>query len=1019
MASYLPSVTDTLPELPLYQPNMGFFQQMLQRKSAQYEQGYSQVKSAYDSILNAPLSDQANIATRDEYVRQAKDKLKNLASVDLSQQENVDSANGVFAPFWEDNMLLMDSAFTKSTQEEMQKGMRLRDSKNKEDRDQYSDIAMQYLANGLEPLKNAGRNPDAYKNLEKRRFTPFVNEKEYWNTQAKNMNFEVNWSDPSGPYLINTKNGQRAEQSFRAFAEGMISPQMENQYKVIGTVEKEGRIKQVKAQFPGVNDKQALEYIAKDVITDVRKNYKTALTGLTDESATVQSKLDAFVTLGKTTPLTAAQENRYRELADYQDKLAEQIKAKTKEFEGVADDSGANAIEVHNNIVDNPDYYFTKLSRSRSINNWAAAASSNTSKKVEINPVWKEQNDVAYQQQTLNLQNRRENREDAQFDFEQEKFEWTKLHPTKSGSGSEGSTDANGNYTPSASELDRANVLGAGTTDVTRAGSALDIYQGRQNQRLAVADDAIYSMEGLGNIAAKLPGVNTQDVVNYFSAMKRGEQGRRVNPEYTTDLTPEEKASKSVIDQALKGKTGISITGPGTLKNAMLAYSQQYFKDKTSDGGTGLSQEDIVSFVQYNTGTQARNEFNELEKKRKELVQNQLMANTDPKIQRMVVTRPDGSKDFVNGTDVGKAVGGINFQNAKISASELGKAFLDNRLEVEPTGNPYGDTNANLFNRTIRIGDKQLVVNPAEYNAFQMKRQQLAERYGNPIEFVQSVRKFNEGIVPNLPEYNNQTGKMGVNFQYQMDGKITKGGTERGTRLVQEIAQAGNRGEMWIDGEMSKDKEIISAITGIGNLAEKDLEQVFSNVIYKTVGVNGRPSLQVTVAPINDNNKTLIGETKLKDVANKTIEIEIASGATGPTLRQLPNNEGNYIYSSLLRGKSLKSDPMMDSANFSYTIIPDNTDNPTKAYVDIKRKQFNTKTGKYDEVAIPRTTIPFFGAEKKTPDELVNALYANFAAHLQANKASEEAFKKQATQTGSVRTIDQIDAERAAAKIGQ
>src|SRR4051812_19976960 len=140
MSTFIPNVTDQIPDLPLYQPNFGFYQQMMQRKNQQYEQGYSQVRSAYDSILNAPLTNTQNIAARDGYLKQAQQQLKNLSSVDLSLQQNVDAADNVFAPFWQDDKMLTDRAFTSYANQEMQKGFRLRDSQKKEDRDQYSDV---------------------------------------------------------------------------------------------------------------------------------------------------------------------------------------------------------------------------------------------------------------------------------------------------------------------------------------------------------------------------------------------------------------------------------------------------------------------------------------------------------------------------------------------------------------------------------------------------------------------------------------------------------------------------------------------------------------------------------------------------------------------------------------------------------------------------------------------------------------------------------------------------------------
>ncbi len=997
MSTFIPSLTDSIPQLEQYKPNIGFFQQQLQRKSQQYEQGYSQVKSAYDSILNAPLSDEANVATRETYLKQAQDNLKNLSSVDLSNQSNVDQANNVFAPFWQDQFLLKDATFTKSIQGEMARGMQLRDSKDKDQRDQYSEVAMQYLANGLDKLKTAGRSEDVYNKLEKRRFVPFVNEKEYWNKQADLLKFEINWSDPSGPYLINTKNGQRAEQSFRSFAEGMVSPQMEDMYRVIGTVEKEARVKQIKSRFPGTTDDQALGLIGQDVLKDVRGNYTKAITGLSDEYQTSQTKLEEFQKSLGDKPTTPDQENKIKDLRDYQTLLKDQLSKKQKEYDDIKNDNSQNAIDVHNNIVSNPDYYFSKLAKQRSVNNWATAAASNQSRKVEINPVWKEQNDVFYKQEDLKLKNRELTDKELQFEFDKTHDKKYVGKGTGDGSSAGGTIDAEGNYIPSKDEQERGIVLGAGSTDVTQVGSALDLFNKRQQERLATADDAVYSMEGLGRIITNLPGVSQQDVVTLFSNIKRIKLDKLANPDSTDgNVDKETQESYQKISKALREKTGVNITGPNSIREGIIAYAKQYFDDKSKDGGSTLTPDDIGSLIKYNAGATAQTEYLALETKKKELFQKNLMASTDPKINKMTVIRSDGKKDLVNSSDLAKdisnlAVIDVHGKRVNFSANEIAKAFIDNKIQNNIHAS--GVVGNGDYAGTIQIGNRMVDLTFGEYDKISKTESKLKSKYGDPKEFNRAVTKFAAETIPNLPEYNNQTGKMGVDFLYGMDGKVTKGGTERATRIVQEITQAGNRDGIYIDGELSKDTNKIDAITAIGSLGEKELEKYFSAVKYKTVGINGTPSVQLTLSPEKSNSKEKIAGTNISDLGDiKTIEIPIAPNAQGSTLNSLPKNEGSYIYQSILRGKTMKSDPIMTAAGFDYTIQPDDTRNPTKAYVTINRKLFNKDTGKYETK--PTTgTIDFFGANKKTPDELVGELYNMFQVHLTENKVNQAQYQ--------------------------
>lgn len=83
--------------------------------------------------------------------------MKNLSSVDLSLPENLTNADGVFAPFWEGEMMLQDASLTKYYNSEIGKALATWDAPDEKVRSQYSDVAVRYLQNGLEKLQGAGR----------------------------------------------------------------------------------------------------------------------------------------------------------------------------------------------------------------------------------------------------------------------------------------------------------------------------------------------------------------------------------------------------------------------------------------------------------------------------------------------------------------------------------------------------------------------------------------------------------------------------------------------------------------------------------------------------------------------------------------------------------------------------------------------------------------------------------------------------------------------------------------------
>ena len=51
MATYLPGVTDYIPQVQPWSPDFNFYQNVLERKQQQYDTGWEKVNNIYSSIL--------------------------------------------------------------------------------------------------------------------------------------------------------------------------------------------------------------------------------------------------------------------------------------------------------------------------------------------------------------------------------------------------------------------------------------------------------------------------------------------------------------------------------------------------------------------------------------------------------------------------------------------------------------------------------------------------------------------------------------------------------------------------------------------------------------------------------------------------------------------------------------------------------------------------------------------------------------------------------------------------------
>lgn len=1038
MASYIPNLTDSIPDLPMYKPDLGFFSRMVQRRSGMYEQGYNQVKSAYDSILNAPLTNSDNIQTRDTYLKQAQDQLKNLSSVDLSMPQNVDAANNVFAPFWQDDKLLKDASLTKYAQSEMQRGFSLRDSKDPKDREQYSDVAMQYLSNGLDKMKNLSRDDNsAWNNLEKRSFTPFVNKNEVWAKAAKDAGFEVNFSDVTGQFIVNTKNGPMSQQAWKAFAEANTTQQMRDMDRVKGIVENEQSIKNVKKQNPQLSDSEAEQFVAQDYLKDMRQHAQEGLDGVTSEIKNTQAKLDQFKVIKNITP---AQKNRIVELSDYLDNLQGSngseglLQQKQKIYNSLKTDQAQGAVDLVNQITSHPEYYFANLSHQRDVNNWAAGQSANYSRKVEYNQAWGEADKVAYEREELLFK-----KDELAHKIDQDLYDRTHKKDyyrdgdpnTPPGSGTGSGSGTPGIQTEDGRELQHGILLGPGTTDVTKTGTALDALNQRQAFRLGTATNSVFDYDGLGRTLEGLGdgkgnSVTQKDVVNYLSSVKRGE----------TNLSSEEKASAAIINKALELKTGIKVTNQATLRNAILKQGESYFTDKNHNGSPDWSNDDVQSLIKYRDGVAALDEFNSIEKRRQDLITKQLSQTSDPDLKKLITTGPEGTKQVITSQDIQRNLKGTNYiledddtgERKTFTPQDLSKLYLQGKLGYKSTSSGYApviDGKTYLQTNTQPTSEGRYNSTPGDMfglravykNSLIDEISDLEKRYGKSSKIAGTLEKLNQAVVPNIGEYNNETGKMGQVFNYPLNSKESKAGLSTGNKLLNEASEAGNREAIYLDGALSKDDGKNKAITSLMALDQDKIKDYISSVHYNQNGLNGKPTLDLVINPDKTSDKTEIAGVAMKDLAGHTIQVQLSDNAQGPTIQSIPKNSGIYIYDALLRGKSIEADPIMKSGNFDYSIQPDDTKNPKQAYVTINNKVFNKNTGKYDD-NIAKQVFDLYGPNAKTPDELKHYIDNLFESHLVTNKLNQQLYKQELPPQTS-QTYDDVLNELRNRKVGQ
>ena len=1016
MAQYLPYIPETIPEPALYKPDFNFFDRMLQRKQSMFEQGLSRVRSAYTSVLNAPLSNKHNIPLRDQYIKNAQEQLTKLSSSDLSLMENVNAAESIYAPFWQDKFIVQDAAMTKGYQAEMQKYMSWKDSAKPEEREKYNSIGMMYLQNGLSKLQNADRTPEAFGAVEMRKAEPFTNIEAYLQKQAKDQGLEVKYDDPNGPYLIETVNGQRSQQKYVTWASSMIGNNFQGQFDVTGTVENEERIKILKRSNPNITDQEAQQLIAKDVVSELNQGYTKRNQEADVEIARIDSLLGSIGQTGG-----PQNEQMFNKLVQERAELVAKKSAINEEYK-YFDQGKDKVLEYATNA---PKQYFSVLAKQRLINNWATGRASIDQKLVKENTGFTAAQNIDIRRAEHNLAVN-----NAAFD-QFYKIEQLKISAAKgTGTGTSTGTGTGNNTTntdvPGVSESGSMMYAGKSGIDITKTeATAYDVFNKNQKQNFVEAHNLIFDQRGILGFASKL-GLTPLEMSQVATAFQK-----EIATDYAHVFTKDEAAASKKLKEALLASPSVkeagitSITGPGNMRNALIAYAGQYLSERSaiaSDGSdVALTSDEFEALMRYSTAVSKLDSYAANDRQRQELIEKNLVGNKD---YNHLLVDNNGKKDLVTISDLESKFKTTEFTDedgniVNLSAKDLANAYISGNVkQYVPTGfaaisaAATGRAGGFVTGKEVTINGKKYTSQGAIYPAIAnpngsmdvlpkgLKELEssvaiLDQTYKSSSQLAKDIQGAQHSIVPNLLMYKNLTGKQGALFTLVYKSNKTMTGGDDAAAIVNQAFQVGNSEDIY-DGSgapLAADK--IEAVRALLK-NEKNMEE-YTTAEYIPQGINGKRTVRVTLSkPLSAETKEQIGGINLNELGT-TFNVVLKDNTVGTVLDQLPNNTGFQIYDAITRGKEIKSDPILDAAGFKYTITPNTTGidaTPEYVTVDLKYKIRTNKkdpqtgqlvTGVEEKSYLSR--INLMGQNAKSPDEIVQTLQQLYYNNMQQNRA--------------------------------
>jgi hypothetical protein len=234
MATYLQGETGVIPSIQPFDPNINLIANVLQQKDTQFDSNYKQLNKIYNTYVFSDLSRTDNIQKRDGLVKQVDLDLKRMATLDLSQEKNVNQAVRVFAPLYDDPYIMSDMARTKNYKSRRSGAMALNESSDKEKRAQYWGEGVRYMDYMMEefktmPLEQTLGAPDIT-------YTPYINIAEKLSKIAKdaNLNVEADSFSKDGMYIITDKNGSLlVDPLTRLFSDSLANdPAIQDIYRV-------------------------------------------------------------------------------------------------------------------------------------------------------------------------------------------------------------------------------------------------------------------------------------------------------------------------------------------------------------------------------------------------------------------------------------------------------------------------------------------------------------------------------------------------------------------------------------------------------------------------------------------------------------------------------------------------------------------------------------------------------------------------------------------------------------------
>jgi|11BtaG_2_1085332.scaffolds.fasta_scaffold00158_7 hypothetical protein len=258
MPRYPQGVTSFIPSYQAYQPDFTMMGKMLSIRQNQYDQNWKRLNDVYGSLLYADTTHEQSQEVKDQLKNEIDFNLRRVSGLDLSLQKNVQSAQQVFQPFYENNSLMYDMAATKNVNASIAKADSYKNSADPNMSGLYWNEGMDFINYKMQEFKETPYDQIQSSGLAQVNYTPHYNLGQEALAIMDKIGSQT-FSESDGKYDKVTTNGSKIINYLKQVFETNLGqdPRFQAMYNVEAYLNRKNYINSNAAAFGG--DKLAAE----------------------------------------------------------------------------------------------------------------------------------------------------------------------------------------------------------------------------------------------------------------------------------------------------------------------------------------------------------------------------------------------------------------------------------------------------------------------------------------------------------------------------------------------------------------------------------------------------------------------------------------------------------------------------------------------------------------------------------------------------------------------------------------